>query len=103
MNGHTSKLFAEFPPTIPPRRGSTTGPLWRRVKNAILGQTYFPPCAIRLYQGLGPADLPRLTEDADLRGQLLLCQSFSKPYAMTGWRAGYLAGPAEVDWGTGPC
>ena len=50
----------------------------------------------QVYQGLGPADLPRLTEDADLRGQLLLCQSFSKPYAMTGWRAGYLAGPAEL-------
>lgn len=25
-----------------------------------------------------------------------MCQSFSKPYAMTGWRVGYLVGPADV-------
>jgi aminotransferase len=27
---------------------------------------------------------------------VLLCQSFSKPYAMTGWRVGYLIGPRAV-------
>ena len=31
-----------------------------------------------------------------LRSQLLYCQTFSKTFAMTGWRAGYLAGPREI-------
>ncbi|KAB8310124.1 aminotransferase class I/II-fold pyridoxal phosphate-dependent enzyme [Erwinia endophytica] len=29
-------------------------------------------------------------------GRTLFCQTFSKTYAMTGWRVGYLAGPAEM-------
>lgn len=29
-------------------------------------------------------------------GRTLFCQTFSKSYAMTGWRVGYLAGPAEM-------
>ena len=31
-----------------------------------------------------------------LKDQLILCQSFSKPYAMTGWRVGYLTCPDYV-------
>ena len=31
-----------------------------------------------------------------LRGQILVVQSFSKPYAMTGWRMGYLLGDGEI-------
>lgn len=31
-----------------------------------------------------------------LRGRTLYCQTFSKSYAMTGWRIGYLAGPAKM-------
>ena len=31
-----------------------------------------------------------------LQEQLILCQSFSKPYAMTGWRVGYLTCPDYV-------
>lgn len=30
------------------------------------------------------------------RGRTLYCQTFSKSYAMTGWRVGYLAGPAAM-------
>lgn len=30
------------------------------------------------------------------RGRTLYCQTFSKSYAMTGWRVGYLSGPAEM-------
>lgn len=30
------------------------------------------------------------------RGRTLYCQTFSKSYAMTGWRIGYLAGPAKM-------
>ncbi|MCX8073875.1 MAG: pyridoxal phosphate-dependent aminotransferase [Candidatus Binatia bacterium] len=32
----------------------------------------------------------------DLRPRTILCNSVSKTYAMTGWRIGYTAGPAEV-------
>ena len=81
VNGHTKAILLNSP-------NNPTGVVYDRasmaaVKNAILGRPIFLLCD-QVYQGLGPADLPRLTEDADLRGQLLLCQSFSKPYAMTG-------------------
>ena len=39
---------------------------------------------------------PDLSLDEELKDQLILCQSFSKPYAMTGWRVGYLTCPAYV-------
>jgi len=32
---------------------------------------------------------------AELRARVLVCGSFSKSYAMTGWRVGYSLGPAE--------
>lgn len=32
----------------------------------------------------------------DLEGQCMLVQSFSKPYAMTGWRMGYLCAPEAL-------
>lgn len=32
----------------------------------------------------------------DMRGRVIVIQSFSKPYAMTGWRAGYLLADAPV-------
>jgi len=36
------------------------------------------------------------TEYEDLAIQTILVQSFSKPYAMTGWRMGYLVVPEEI-------
>ena len=65
------------------------------VKKAILGKPIFLLCD-NVYQALSGADVPDLTLDNDLRSQVLLCQSFSKPYAMTGWRLGYLVGEEEV-------
>lgn len=32
----------------------------------------------------------------DIKDQIVVCQSFSKPYAMTGWRLGYLLGNKEL-------
>lgn len=32
----------------------------------------------------------------EIRDQVLYCQTFSKTYAMTGWRIGYIAGTAEI-------
>ena len=36
----------------------------------------------------------QLTKYQDIRSYIITCQSFSKPYAMTGWRIGYLM----ADW-----
>ena len=65
------------------------------VKEAVLGKDIFVICD-NVYQGLCPQQIPDLTRDKELKDQLLLCQSFSKPYAMTGWRVGYLIGPEYV-------
>ncbi len=32
----------------------------------------------------------------DIKDQIVVCQSFSKPYAMTGWRLGYMLGNKEL-------
>ncbi len=65
------------------------------VKEAVLEKNIFLICD-NVYQGLSSEILPDLTLDRDLREQIFLCQSFSKPYAMTGWRVGYLVGPEKI-------
>ena len=65
------------------------------VKAAVAGKDIYMICD-NVYQGLSLAPCPDLSLDADLREQVLLCQSFSKPYAMTGWRIGYLVCPEKV-------
>lgn len=65
------------------------------VKEAVLGKDIFVVCD-NVYNQLSYSDCPDLALDADLKEQLLLCQSFSKPYAMTGWRVGYLIAPGDV-------
>ncbi len=65
------------------------------VKQAVLGKDIFLICD-NVYHQLCAGPVPDLSLDGQLREQLLLCQSFSKPYAMTGWRIGYLIGPEAV-------
>ena len=65
------------------------------VKDAVWGKPIYVICD-NVYQQLAWENCPDLSLDEDLRPQILLCQSFSKPYAMTGWRVGYLAGPTDV-------
>lgn len=65
------------------------------VKQAILGKPIFLICD-NVYQQLCYGDCPDITLDKDLAPQRILCQSFSKPYAMTGWRLGYLTCPGYV-------
>ena len=65
------------------------------VKNAVLGKDIFVICD-NVYQGLSTEKVPDLSLDRELKSQILLCQSFSKPWAMTGWRVGYLAGEKDV-------
>ena len=65
------------------------------VKRAVLGKDIYVICD-NVYNQLAYGPVPDLSLDGDLREQVLLCQSFSKPYAMTGWRVGYLIGPQAV-------
>ena len=65
------------------------------VKNAILGKPIFLVWD-GVYSQLSYGDCPDLTTDPELKAQTILCQSFSKPYAMTGWRIGYLTCPDYV-------
>ena len=65
------------------------------VKQAVLGKPIFVVCD-NVYNRLSYGPCPDLSRDEDLREQLILCQSFSKPWAMTGWRIGYLVCPAYV-------
>ena len=41
-------------------------------------------------------DYHSFTEFEDVRDRTILVQSFSKPYAMTGWRMGYLIAPHDI-------
>ena len=65
------------------------------VKKAVLGKPIFVLCD-NVYNKLVYTDCPDISLDAELKEQMILCQSFSKPYAMTGWRVGYLICPAYV-------
>lgn len=65
------------------------------VKQLVQGKPIYIICD-NVYQGLSSVPCPDLSLDETLSQQLFLCQSFSKPYAMTGWRVGYLIGPEEV-------
>ena len=65
------------------------------VKEAVLGKPLFV-VSDNVYSLLSYGSCPDLSLDPDLKQQLLLCQSFSKPYAMTGWRLGYLVCPEYV-------
>ena len=65
------------------------------VKRAVLGKPIFVLCD-NVYNRLVYTDCPDISLDKDLKDQLILCQSFSKPYAMTGWRVGYLVCPEYV-------
>ncbi len=66
------------------------------VKAAVLGKPIFTICDNVYSQLCYVNSCPDLSLDQDLRNQLILCQSFSKPYAMTGWRVGYLTCPDYV-------
>ena len=64
---------------------------------AELAQAYdFYVICDNVYAALSDEILPDLTLEPGLRERCILCQSFSKPWAMTGWRIGWLAAPAEL-------
>ena len=65
------------------------------VARAVLGREIYLICD-NVYNQLVYAPCGDLTLREDLRPQTILCQSFSKPYAMTGWRVGYLVCPQAL-------
>ena len=67
----------------------------QNIKEAVLGRPIFV-ISDNVYNQLSYTDCPDLSLDQELKDQLILCQSFSKPYAMTGWRVGYLTCPDYV-------
>ena len=66
------------------------------VREAVRGRDDCFLICDNVYSALSYAKVPDLSLDASLRDRVLLCQSFSKPYAMTGWRVGYLIAPEEI-------
>lgn len=66
------------------------------VRDAVRGRNIFVICDDvyrMLYYG---GEYHSFAEYGDLREQIIVTQSFSKPYAMTGWRMGYLMADSPV-------
>ena len=66
------------------------------VYKAVKGRDIFVICD-DVYKALCYTDdYHSFAENRDLKEQILVVQSFSKPYAMTGWRMGYLMADHSV-------
>lgn len=65
------------------------------IHDVVAGLPIFVLCD-DVYQQLCYTEAKPFARFRDLRKQLLVVQSFSKPYAMTGWRLGYLMGDLPV-------
>lgn len=65
------------------------------IRRAVKDKPIFVLCD-DVYSRLVYAPCPLFAQFREMREQLLVVQSFSKPYAMTGWRMGYLMGDARV-------
>ena len=68
----------------------------RAVRDAVSGKSIFVICDDVYRQLCYTDNYHSFAENRDLREQILVVQSFSKPYAMTGWRMGYLMADSTV-------
>ena len=68
----------------------------RTVYNCVKGKDIFIICDDVYRQLSYEGKAHSFTEYEDLAAQTILVQSFSKPYAMTGWRMGYMVVPEEI-------
>ena len=65
------------------------------IRRAVAARPMFVLCD-DVYSRLTYGPCPMFSRFRELREKLLVVQSFSKPYAMTGWRLGYLMADAPV-------
>ena len=65
------------------------------VKEAVLERDLYLICD-NVYNQLVYGPCEDLSLEEALKDNTILCQSFSKPYAMTGWRVGYLVCPEKL-------
>ena len=68
----------------------------RAVQDAVRGKSIFVICDDVYRQLCYTDNYHSFAEYSDLREQILVVQSFSKPYAMTGWRMGYLMADSPI-------
>lgn len=68
----------------------------RTVYELVKGKPIFVICDDVYRQLCYTDDYHSFAEFSDLKPQILVVQSFSKPYAMTGWRMGYLMADRDV-------
>ena len=66
------------------------------VHDAVCGKPIFVICDDVYRQLVYTDNYHSFTEFDDLREQIILIQSYSKPYAMTGWRMGYLIAHPDI-------
>lgn len=67
------------------------------IKNAVKGKDIFVICDECYNQLVFTESRPQsFCNFKDMRDQIIVCQSFSKPYAMTGWRLGYMMAPEFI-------
>ena len=65
------------------------------VREAVLERDLYLICD-NVYNQLVYGPCEDLSLEEALKDNTILCQSFSKPYAMTGWRVGYLVCPEKL-------
>lgn len=65
------------------------------VKEVVKDRDMYLICD-NVYNQLVYGQCEDLSLDEELKDKTILCQSFSKPYAMTGWRIGYLVCPENL-------
>lgn len=66
------------------------------VRRTVEGRPIFVLCDDVYRQLVYTGEYHSFAEFRDLREQIIVVQSFSKPYAMTGWRVGYLLADASI-------
>ena len=71
---------------------------WARIKDVLIKHPDIIVLSDELYCELNYLDSKpaSLTQFSELRERVVMVNGFSKSYAMTGFRVGYIAGPAEL-------
>ncbi len=65
------------------------------IRDLVAGRPIFVLCD-DVFDRMVYEPSPTLRQFGGIRRQMIICQSFSKPYAMTGWRLGYLMADSPV-------